>query len=263
MLKKRDSQIGPVLAWSVFSVMTVATVARAEPVPTICNGYRPDAREWGSGAEAVKADFVCPPGFAVMGTERYEFRRAWALNGAFAHLDCCPLPAGVLSDRHHFDAPGCPPNSVVTGYRSRSAAAGMTEQDFRCTDLAPGYSLAEAQPGRAYGVLLHSLLDIMRGDSGSALTRGQLSPSLRYGIGRVSRFDWLPEGCVGPSDRALLVAKGTGECESLLFAGIRVSRSGETNNGAAAIANEPMKLFQSCDALADPFEPAPVCIPPR
>lgn len=213
-------------------------------------GFLPDAKRWGTGEAQGGERLLCPAGFAVMGVPlRFQHRRSAELTRV-SGTDCCPLPDGVLVDRHHFTLKRCEAGFVVTGHvEIPEGTKGLAGDYLRCTKLDDRYGLAEAAPGQRFGAIETGALANALGTRENALSRGQLPVGIRYGLGRVSKLQWEELGCVGRPPGALLVGKRGFGCDGLLFAELVERESGR-----------PVTVVPQCAAIDDPFVEEPKCV---
>lgn len=246
-----NTSVGKLLLLSLFLVRP--PVCHAEDLPTVssdpslCVGYDPEQRTWGIKGHSQGGVIGpnCPTGQAFMGTTlsggKIRPGEQVPIQGF-----CCPLPEGSLTEEHSFSSTICPEGSVATG----TGPAESKEENFaepyllRCTKLRlDRFTLGPPQNGARvaasdefFKATVQELFPTLIEENGRLTPWDSLPVNLRYGLGRLSLNEWLPEFCVGIPPGSLLVGKTGKGCRYRIFreilpannSGIRSSKEAKT-----------------------------------
>ncbi len=221
--------------------------------PAVCVGYRPDLKMWGEPIVLGDVDFDCPTGYAIMGGAGAGTRSKLRERELVFDADCCPLPRGMLTGTSVYARGLCPPDSVVTGFAYKDDAEGRRYQARRCTELDHRFRLAPAAKGVTLGIEPGTLLGASIGKPDFVVSRSQLPPALRYGIGRINVLEWTTWRCIGSPAGSLLVGSDGPDCSGMLFAEVLLRDSA----ASTAVATYP-----ACRTIDSPFSTEPRCLGP-
>lgn len=220
-----------------------------------------------------QSDATCPASTAVMaarnGSGPTRPLSQFSLSGS-----CCPVPEGMLTDEHQVVPERCPAGFVVTGVHQHledpallETASGQlaslsdTEKlryfpfarrySLRCTRVnSQRFQVTEPQAGIFIGWYRH-----LRSTFEQRSSRSQIPLELRYGLGRVSQFAWLPSFCVGKPWGSMLVGMGRKRCSEFSFVSVQYKGAeGDPPSGTPAIRTA------KCLYLQDRYSATPVCM---
>lgn len=258
-----------VVACTTFGWVPPATADAArgsEEYPgKVCVGWNPDAGDFQTLAvgEATPEAF-CPDGYALVGTD-VQAGQDRAFDRYPIGGDCCPLPPGALLPLHRFVENECPPSFVATGGRLkpiRGAPPPVTvpplkweelEYELRCTRIdTKRFKLGPPLPAVRVGWgkdPTQAFMDWVWGRAEVMTTRDHAPAAYRYALGRKSVGTWKGDVCAGYPWGSLLVKRAGIRCSHLYFSQLLF------------LSGEPVKIFPSCRALTDPFDPHADCAP--
>lgn len=256
--------LGSLLIQVAISLIPLASFA--DTSVDVCVGFDAERRNWGPAGNSDSADGVCPHNHAFLGAN--PARPVSVANVALSPVYgvCCPLPAGVLLEQHVIAEVICPKNHVVSGTvhasgeRSGKRTSSSDTHLLRCTAIDTSrYSLGPASEG-ARLELASSLWDDLRemfanrGASPAKRIRWSKVPvAIRSAFGRVTRFAWLWEICLGDPPGALLIGRSGRFCSGMTFRELRTVPS------PAGV--KPVRIFPDCRAIDDIFSEEARCVP--
>ncbi len=202
--------------------------------PFVCDGFHPSRERdrWG------RVMTRCPAGYAVLEVDD---------GGVNSGFSCCRLPRGALREGSPTveSQETCPPDHVVVGIPLETRCEHCVSK-LLCAPLDTSrFSLLPAEPAVYYGTG-HGVVREHR-----MVSRTDIPPELRHGIGRIGWDAWDSDGCVGQPWGAVWVG-GTGpRCD-----GFRFSRLQPVSGDQKADEHAP---FRACAELPDPFNPFSGC----
>lgn len=108
----------------------------------------------------------------------------------------------------------------------------------RCTKInTEKYSLSPVVKGTFWGVSAKEWREPFR------INWSEIPPGLRYGIGRVSNYHFLENGCVGRSFGALLTAKRSRYCRDMEFRSLQTRSQSSSTQELAEVEMYPECLY--------------------
>lgn len=203
----------------------------------ICSGYEPSTHTLVSLTGPNSADILdgaCPDNFAYFAALQTGGRRRPGAQ-VLVRGSCCPLPYGILTNEHEYQAEHCPAGSVATGFRQlpnpQAEAAETVETDgkiikgwstariqlLRCTKIDQSrFALAPPTAGYETGWAKH-----FRTLFEPRTSRSRVPVALRYGLGRAGLTNWHDRICLPHPWGSVLVGKTSKYCSGMLFSEIR------------------------------------------
>lgn len=173
-----------------------------------------------------------------------------------ASYTCCRLPhADILTEEHAYYPDECPAGFVATGQRNlcdigkQQANWNKCVWELRCTKVnSRRYQLSETTPAAHWGsgtTHWKHKLHIFKRD---------IPSGLRYALGRVSTYEWGPQGCVGFPFDSILVRKEGKRCHNFHFRQLQYRGvEGDPEKGTT------VQLFPRCDSIDNVFRQTLVC----
>lgn len=254
----------------------------ADHQPKICTGFVPFADDFtylGSSRPWDDPQHTsCPPNQAIFSAMPYLKRDISGSEAKFVGLviNCCPLPANdILTKGVTYSNSNCPPGSIATGASVAEIlpeCAELQEKSKRtkekvrfcnrrhselpkrlhCTKVnTDRYQLATPEPAyrRALSGHIGSLQDTFT-------TWAAIPLGLRYGLGRMSQYDWRDPTCVAYPWGGILVGKLGKGCRYLRYSQLQFrGLKGDPPQGT------PVKMFPDCIKIENPESKTPRCIP--
>ena len=174
----------------------------------------------------------------------------------FIFSTCCKLPMNdffleeTVKVKDH-----CPDNYVATGAnavpKSGVERKALGKQDYllHCTKINTSrYQLGQHRKGLAWGNSRSSWEESRR------IALRDIPASMRHAVGRIDRYNWTFEGCVGYPFGSALTAKTSKRCRGMLFRQIQyLGIKGDPPKGT------PVQIFPSCTYISDRFDPNAKC----
>lgn len=250
----------PLPAWSETPSL------RPPPEPHLCVGYNPAAQNWDSTFTMALGDIEanCPDGYAFFSVDFPMGRPRPARNISLGGR-CCPVPDGVLTNRHSYVAEQCPDNSVATGLRSERQVApcpgewgkcveewDRLEHTIRCTEIdSSRYQLGPPMQGYIMGFNLR--LEPSASETFHYTSRGRIPIGIRYGVTRTGRLGLDAGGFVGFPWGSLFSARHS-------KTDIRFRQLQYRGAAGDPLAGTPVRMFPDCLALSDPLDPNATCL---
>ncbi len=266
--KLRESQVlqRTILFLLCFLALRGVSAAFAEgpQVLDVCIGAPRSTTEQSRG---VPLDGLCPKNFAAYGGTVGRAARGTEAAAIGVIPFCCPLPAAdVLLDTHVYVESECPKGFVVTGVDPVFAHPGKymwnnyslfttnrSSSDvvrLRCTKInMEKYSLAEERQGIFWGNSAKEWREPLR------ISWSEIPPALRYGIGRVSEYQFFDSGCIGNPFGALLTAKRSRYCRDMGFRPLFYAA--KTMNADIPL---PVQMYPECLYVKDYLTESPQCV---
>ncbi len=236
-----------------FSLVLLSAVPSSVlAAPKTCLGFSADSSaDW-----RAKPRLHCPPASAAFAAEPGS-RGGKSAENVFLALTCCPLPAAdVLTQTTLSSISQCPDGFVVTGVSAapqpKTQQAPMAETSFHieCTKINQDrYQLGESTAALSWGNSSSTWKETHR------ISKRDIPAALRHAVGRVSRFEWREEGCVGYPFGSLLVAKESKRCDGLIFRELQYrGKEGDP------VAGTPVQTLPECSRVSDKYNPQARCI---
>ena len=232
--------------------------------PSLCVGYDPEQRTWGIKGHSQGGVIGpnCPSGQAFIGTRvsagNIRTGEEVAIQGF-----CCPLPEGSLTEEHSFSSTICPEGSVATGTGPDEAKRENFASPYllRCTKLQlnrvrlgpPRNGARVATSEEFFKATIQGLFPTLLEENETLTAWDSLPMNLRYGLGRLSLNEWVPEFCVGVPPGSVLVGKTGKECRSRLFREILPAKG-------RVIGNSEETKPQECLAVDEIFSEHARCL---
>ena len=192
----------------------------------------------------------CPKNSVVFDVNRPPMPRGTSARYIKFQANCCPLPkADILTDVEVFAAEECPEDHVVTSPTSMEPCE-QCERVMRCTKInTERYRLGEKTEGVYWG------FGQAYWKQRTQLMWGDVPAAIRYAVGRISKFHWEQQGCLGFPFGSLLVGKHSKRCHGLSFRQLQYQGlPGDPPRGT------PVTMFPDCRGISDPFDPEARCI---
>ncbi len=206
------------------------TFGTAGPGPYVCTGYVPGpdvSGKWGR-------QLVCPRGYAFVEAD----------DTTIVVGSCCRLPDDMLVGIGNWlENDHCPPDHVITGSRLRD----NRQAELRCTKLrTERYRLGSPVAGRYWGVGLSAP------EKRGGLSRLEIQPALREGVGRLTFATWDTDGCIGATPGFLMVGTVGAACNTMRFAPV-------LELGTGNIEGRIHQTVPDCAETESPFDPLAGC----
>lgn len=223
---------------------------RQSRVAPICSGWNPDSNSWGliGTSNEYTSESYCPKNQAYVAIQFQGGPRRGAKHVGVSGT-CCPIPDGVLLDRHVYVEDTCPENHLATGVKPPPPEEETLErlertQLLRCTAIDSNrYQLGKTESGILIGWLLH-----FRTYFDKATSFSRLPLELRLGAGRFSKYGRSKLICLGHPWGAFLTGKQAKYCSDHTFSELQYRDTGK-----------PVVSLGHCLAVDDPYSKSPAC----
>lgn len=227
-----------------FALLLLSLSSSALAAPQSCLGFTQDTTsDW---RETNRSS--CPPHYAVFAAEPGSTAGGGAEN-VFLRLSCCPLPSeDILTDVKTSSSSVCPEEYVVTAIQQPEPRAA--EVRLQCTQINTArYRLGEPTEGLSWGSSSSTWKEKHR------ISKRDVPASLRHALGRLNKFEWRVEGCVGYPFGSLLVGKESKRCHGLSFRELQYrGAKGDPPSG------RPVQTLPNCSRLSSKYNPDARCI---
>lgn len=195
--------------------------------------------EWG----AAKEGLGCPKNFAIVALNSWPQTSRYAKPETIRiQPSCCPLPSeDILSGTVVNAAEKCPSNHIAVGSEPPDTATGISY--LRCAEInQKRYTLAAPREAYYWG------FGVGQWQSPTHLMKSDIPAAIREAVGRVSKYDWVDQGCVGYPFGSLLTSKSSKRCTGFEFQQLQyIGAAGDPPAGTA------VPMLPDCRGIVDIF----------
>ena len=229
----------------------------------LCSGFNKELGKFGPPLRAAGQPIGhhdCPEDQAFIAS-RSPGGPIWGTKGIPVRGFCCPLPRkDILSEEKVTTREECPYGYVATGSFNKPGCSrfmkffwscpGESGEYLRCTKInLERYQLGKARIGIYWGAGSSQIHE------DKTIRHSEIPAAIRAGIGRVSKYTWAFDGCIGEPIGSLLVGKKAKYCKDFIFRELQYAgKDGDPPKGTA------VKMYSECESIDDVMNPNPSCI---